>query len=198
MSQEEVFGQSQPKPRKGKIPLVLGLLLLVAAPIAGYSGITRLLSGLDKQLDFQRVVVPGSGTVQIKSPGQYKVFLETRSQVDGKVYDTSDDIGGLTLRMQWVEDGQEIPLVPASYGFNYTLHGHEGHLIQTFQADRTGEALLVADSSPEFTDQRVLAIGQLSFSQFAGSAGMLIGAVLGGLLGVILLIVGLIRYISSK
>ncbi len=198
MSQEEVFGPDQAKPRKGRIFLVLGLLLLVAAPIAGFQGVNKLLSGMDRQFDFQRVVVPGSGRVRIDSLGEYKIFLETRSQVDGKVYDTSDDVGGLTVRMQWVEDGQEIPLAPSSFDFDYSFHGHEGHLIQTFQAERTGEALLEVDAEPGFAGQRVLAIGQLNFSELAGSAGMLIAAVLGGLLGLILLIVGLIRFLSSK
>jgi hypothetical protein len=196
---EETFDQQvQRKPRKGKIALTVGLILLVGGIAAAAVGGWNIYDTITSQFDFQRVVIPGQGEIHITQTGDYDVFLETRSRVDGKVYQMADDnVGGLAAKMTWADTDQEIELESPSSDFTYSFGAYEGRSLFKFHAEKTGKAILQAQYADGQGPQAVLAVGQVSMGELIGTILLLVLGVLAAFVGLITTIVGLIRFATS-
>jgi hypothetical protein len=196
---EETFDQQvQRKPRKGKIALTVGLILLVGGIAAAAVGGWNIYDTITSQFDLQRVLIPGQEEIRLAQTGDYDVFLETRSRVDGKVYQMADEnISGLEATLTWAETGEKIPLKSPSGDFTYSIGAYEGRALFQFHADKTGQAILQAQYADGQGPQAVLAVGQVSMGELIGTILLLVLGVLAAFVGLITTIVGLIRFATS-
>jgi hypothetical protein len=109
--------------------------------------------------DMTRVVVPGSAVLALDKPGDYVVYHERNSTVDGRYY-ASTHIDGLQLRLS-TDSGAEVRLGEPKYSGSYSIGNRSGVSIYGFTIDRPGRYRLVASlESGRNEPKAVLAIGQ--------------------------------------
>ena len=138
----------------GRVGYVIAAVVLVAG-LAGMALVLYLgLSGLS----LQRVVVPGSGEVVLDEPGRYTIYHESRSVVDGRVYDV-EGVAGLTVELVSAETGESIPLEAPFGDTTYDFGGRSGRGVLAFDADRPGAYRLSADYPGGSGPETVLAVG---------------------------------------
>ena len=129
------------------VVLVAGLVGMALALYCGLSG-----------LSLQRVVVPGSGEIAIDEPGRYTIYHESRSVVDGRVYDV-EGVAGLTVELVSAETGETIPLEAPFGDTTYDFGGRSGRGVLAFDVDRSGDYRLSADYPGGSGPETVLAVG---------------------------------------
>ena len=93
-------------------------------------------------LDAQRVVVPGSAELRLDKPGQYTIFHEYRSTIDGKSYDASLDLTALEVTVKVKDTGQPVQMVQAWRREKYNAMSRAGYSVYFFTIDRPGTYLL--------------------------------------------------------
>jgi hypothetical protein len=157
----------------------------VAGIIAAIVIFVQTFNGyVDKINDFERVDVPGSGTVNLDGTGGYTIYHEYNG--------ASDDFFGPDVSEVTLEDpdGDQVTLEDYVGRVTYTGDSHEGVALFSFHADQPGEYQLSATG-----DGSTLAVGR-------GISKGLIGGIVGGFAaggvgvvagGVIALIVGIQR-----
>ncbi|HYO46804.1 MAG TPA: hypothetical protein VEY33_08970 [Gemmatimonadota bacterium] len=129
---------------------------VLAAGVVGFALVLFLgLSGLS----MQRVVVPGSAELALEEPGRYTIYHESRSVVDGRVYDVAD-VSGLTVELVSAETGESVPLDSPGANTTYDLRGRSGRGVLTFEVDRPGAYRLSADYPAGDGPETVLAVGK--------------------------------------
>lgn len=129
---------------------------VLAAGVVGFALVLFLgLSGLS----MQRVVVPGSAELALEEPGRYTIYHESRSVMDGRVYDV-DDVSGLTVELVSAETGESVPLDAPGANTTYELRGRSGRGVLTFEVDRPGAYRLSADYPAGAGPETVLAVGK--------------------------------------
>lgn len=126
------------------------LMGLIGMALVLYLGLTGL--------SMQRVVVPGSGEIALEKPGRYTIYHESRSVVDGRVYDV-DDVAGLTVELVSAETGETVPLGAPFGNTTYDLGGRSGRGVLAFEVDRPGAYRLSADYPGGSGPETVLAVG---------------------------------------
>lgn len=115
------------------------LLLIIGIALASYF-VINIISSADKGDGF---VVPGSYELIIEEPGSYTIFHEYRTNIDGKYYDTDEDISGLSLVLENEVDGSVINLTSSGYS-HYSNFGREGVSIASFRIKEPGTYILSA------------------------------------------------------
>jgi hypothetical protein len=109
--------------------------------------------------DMIRVVVPGNAVLELDKPGDYVVYHEKHSTVDGRYY-ASDRVEGLRVRLT-TDTGAEVPVGEPKYSATYSIGNRSGTSIYSFTVDRPGRYRLVASLEGGRTEPKaVLAIGQ--------------------------------------
>ncbi len=108
----------------------------------------------------ERFAFPGTHEIQIDSTGEYTVFYEYRSTVDGVAYRTSEYIPDLRVRLKSKTDLQEIDLSSTSGSHSYTIGSRAGTSLFDFNIDQPGVYILTAEYQDASTTPKVvLAIG---------------------------------------
>jgi hypothetical protein len=133
--------------------LVAIVVFLVGMAAMAAFLITRLTS-MDSGLT--RFVVPGEQTLTLEA-GNYTVFHEPQSVVDGKIY-SGGSLGGMSVTVTDA-DGSDVPLSPAGSG-RYSFGGHTGFAVFDFTAAAAGPYVIAgryADDAPG--SQTVIAVG---------------------------------------
>ena len=69
----------------------------VAVVVVGVVFLVGRVTGIGS--DFQRVVVPGSGTITLGEPGKYTIYHEYMSTLGGRVYSSPQGLAGLSFRL---------------------------------------------------------------------------------------------------
>jgi hypothetical protein len=129
---------------------------VLAAGVVGFALVLFLgLSGLS----MQRVVVPGSAELTMEEAGRYTIYHESRSVVDGRVYDVTD-VSGLTVEIVSAETGESVPLDSPGANTTYELRGRSGRGVLTFEVDRPGAYRLSAEYPAGGGPETVLAVGK--------------------------------------
>lgn len=115
-----------------------GLAALIA--IAGIAfSISSLISGIGSLgSDLQQVVVPGNGDLQLFERGEYTIFFENQSVVNGRVYSTNEDIPGLQIEVTNKTTGQEVVTYSPEGSMSYSLGSRSGRSVLAFNIDRPG------------------------------------------------------------
>jgi hypothetical protein len=91
-----------------------------------------------------QVVVPGSAELNLQ-PGQYSVFLEEQSTVNGKIYSTTESVSGLSCRMRSVQTGAPIAMQRSSANVTYDVNGRSGHSVLEFFVKQAGKYEFACD-----------------------------------------------------
>jgi hypothetical protein len=137
------------------------LVVLVGVPLFLFV----LVSGLAGFIgELRQVVVPGTAELALTETGEYTIFHERRSVVDGQVYDTGDTPAGLQVRVTG-PSGASVALERSVANSRYSLGGRAGRSIFSMYRLTAG----YADGRAE--PRTVLAVGQ-------GTAGQLLVPIL--------------------
>jgi hypothetical protein len=134
---------------------VIAALVLVLGAIGSAAILYLGLSGLS----MQRVVVPGSAEIALEESGRHTIYHESRSVVDGRVYDVAD-VSGLTVELVSAETGESVPLDVPGANTTYELRGRSGRGVLTFEVDRPGAYRLSAEYPAGGGPETVLAVGR--------------------------------------
>lgn len=107
-----------------------------------------------------RVVVPGNAVLTLDKAGQYTIYHEKKSTVDGRYY-ASETVSGLRLRLTDEATGTPVKLTEPAVAANYTIGNKTGSSIYAFTIDRAGRYRLAADLAEGRSEPKaVLAIEQ--------------------------------------
>lgn len=136
-----------------------GYVFAAAVLAAGVVGFVLVLFLGLSGLSMQRVVVPGSAELALEESGRYTIYHESRSVMDGRVYDV-DDVSGLTVELVSAETGESVPLDSPGANTTYDLRGRSGRGVLTFEVDRPGAYRLSADYPAGGGPETVLAVGK--------------------------------------
>lgn len=147
-----------------------GLAALIA--VAGVAvSISTMISGIGSLgSDLQQVVVPGNGDLQLYERGEYTIFYENQTVVDGRVYSTGEDIPGLQIEVTNKTTGQEVATHSPEGSMSYSLGSRSGRSVLAFDIDQPGIYELSAgypegNNGPEV----VLAVGHGLFGNVFSS-----------------------------
>ena len=136
--------------------LAVLIIVLGFAAFAGsiYSGISDAQSGL------LQMVAPGGADLFLREPGEYIIFYENNSFMDGKFYSTSEQIPGLEIHVREKATGLDLATYPAKSSFTYSLGSRSGRSIMAFTALHAGIYQVNASYSGRDGPKVVLAIGK--------------------------------------
>lgn len=149
-----------------------GLAALIA--VAGIAlSISTMISGISSMgSEMQQVVVPGNSDLQFSVVGEYTIFYENQSVVDGRVYSTGGDIPSLQIEVKNKTTGIKVDTYTPGGSFSYSFGGRTGRSVLAFNIDQPGTYVLSA-GYPEGTSgpQVVLAVGH-------GLAGSIVSGIM--------------------
>ncbi|GAW41274.1 hypothetical protein SH203_01678 [Brevundimonas sp. SH203] len=162
--------------RPGRIFYLLALIPAICGAAAMVILLVTKLTTMDDGL--QQIVVPGARELTL-APGDYTVFLETRSVVDGRLY-VVDDVSGLAVKVE-AADGAPVATHTPGGSSSYTLGGRQGQSFQAFRIDRPGAYRVSADYVGGAGPQTVIAIGKGFVAGLFGLVLSALGAMFGGM-----------------
>jgi hypothetical protein len=120
---------------------------IVVAGIALF--ISTLMSGLGSLgNDLQQVVVPGSSDIMLSEVGEYTIFYENQTVVNGRIYSTDEDIPGLQIEVKNKTTGLEIATYQPSGSFSYSIGGRSGRSVLAFDVEQPG-IYVISGAYPE-------------------------------------------------
>ena len=136
--------------------LAVLIIVLGFAAFAGsiYSGIT------DAESSLLQMVAPGGANLFLKEPGEYTIFYENNSYLDGKFYSTGEQMSGLEILVKEKATGIDLATYPAKSSFTYSLGNRSGRSIMAFTTPRAGIYQVNASYSGRAGPRIVLAIGK--------------------------------------
>ena len=172
----------------GRIWYLIAIGVFIAGMVAMVVFLVTRLTGFDEGLT--RFIVPGEQTLTLEG-GNYTIFHEAQSVIDGKIY-ASSGLGGLEVTVTG-PDGADVPLASSGSG-RYTFGGHSGFAVFDFTAPAAGPYVVAgryADASPG--PETVLAVGHGFLSSLLwtvfGSLGIAFGgAAIAAAIGVTVLV----------
>lgn len=106
-----------------------------------------------------RFVVPGTRVIDLKETGQYNIYFEYRSTIDGRVFNTRS-IEGLMCSMKNTETGEAAEIKNPSMNASYSFPGREGRSIFGFSIDKAGKYEMKTWYESGSGQEAVLAIGK--------------------------------------
>ncbi len=130
---------------------IIGIISFVVVLV---TGILSSVSNLDNQ-----VVVPGTRTIELNEPGNYNIYYEYISVVDGRVFETNN-INGLVCKLKNTETGEHIILKNSTANATYSVNGREGQSLFSFTIDKAGIYEIDAAYESGEGEEAVLAIGK--------------------------------------
>jgi ABC-type glycerol-3-phosphate transport system permease component len=133
-------------------------ILIIAIGFAVFAWtIYSSVSGASSEL--MQVVVPGSADLDLNEPGEYTVFYENQTYVNGKFYSSGGQIPGLQIRVTEKATGRELSTNPSPGSFTYSFGSRSGRSIMAFQVERPGIYRINASYPSGKGPEAVLAVG---------------------------------------
>lgn len=144
--------------KPSKIFYGISAVIFVAGII---SFIVVLITGISSSMDSigNRFVVPGSQIIELKDAGNYSIYFEYSSIIDGKVYETSS-INGLVCTLTNNKTGDDITLKNPTIDSDYSMNGRKGKSLFDFSIEESGKYTIQAKYESGEGEKAVLAIGQ--------------------------------------
>jgi len=128
-----------------------------------------------------RVVIPGNTVLVLDKPGDYTIYHEKKSTVDGRYY-ASDTVNGLSLALTADATGAPVKLVEPRNAIGYTVGNRSGTSIYDFTIDRPGRYRLATNLADGSNNPKaVLAIAQGMFGALTSAIGGALSIVFAGL-----------------
>jgi hypothetical protein len=109
--------------------VVAGIALSISSMISGIGGLGS---------DLQQVVVPGNIDLSLSQIGEYTIFYENQTVVNGRVYLTNEGIPGLQIDVKNKTTGQEVATYPPEGSTSYSFGSRFGRSVLAFNIDRPG------------------------------------------------------------
>ena len=159
----------------GRIWYLVAVGIFLAGMVAMAVFLLTRLTGFDEGLT--RFIVPGEQALTLDA-GNYTIFHEAQSVIDGKIY-ASSGLGGLMVNVTGA-DGGEVALRSSGSG-RYTFGGHTGFAVFDFTAASAGAYVVAgryADGAPG--PETVLAVGQGFLSSLLWTIFGALGIAFGG------------------
>ena len=158
-----------------------------------FHGITHATDSLTQ------IVVPGRTELNLQR-GQYSVFLEEQSMVNGKIYSTTESIAGLECRVTSVQSGSAVPIEKASMNTTYSVNGRSGHSVLEFPIQQDGRYAFGCDfgensKGPEVVVAVGSGVGEAITSTVLGGLAAFFG---GNGAGVAVVLIVVIRRMRNK
>jgi hypothetical protein len=172
-------------------PGIGGYIVAAAAVVVGGCGfVWSIWTGVHQiARDLTQVVVPGSADLQLKTAGDYTVYLELHSVVNGKIY-AVDSVSGLNCELRSRASGDKIPLYRPATNTNYTANGRSGRSVLSFRIQAPGTYTLGCKyEDGREGPQTVMAVGNGVSTQIWRTLGVSFFFLFGGL------VVGLFAFI---
>lgn len=172
-------------------------LFLIGGAFSAYTlfhGIVHVMDSL------RQVVVPGSAELHLQR-GWYTLFLEEQSVVNGRIYSTTQSVGGLGCRVSSVQNGSAVPIRKSSFSTSYSVGERSGHSVLEFPIQQEGRYTLACDYGESARGPEVVvAVGSgageaISRTVVGGLAGFFGG---GGAAVIVVLVVVLRREREKK
>jgi len=137
-----------------------GLAVLVI--IIGFAafGLSIYTVTSDAEGGLLQMTAPGSADLSLAESGEYIIFYENNSYLDGKFYSTGEQISGLGVQVNEKATGLNLATYPANTSFTYSLGSRSGRSIMVFTAPRAGIYQLNASYSGRAGPVVVLAVGK--------------------------------------
>jgi len=98
--------------------------------------LVRSLLGMDE--GFVRVVVPGTSEVELVEAGEYAIFHEYRSVIDGKTFSGGASLAGMQVSLTAKDTGEEIKLSPMTVNSTYNMSGRSAYGVFSANIDAPG------------------------------------------------------------
>jgi len=140
-----------------------------------YSGISDTQSGL------LQIAAPGEADLFLSEPGQYMIFYENNSYMDGKFYSTGEQISGLEIHVREKATGHDLAAYPPNTSFTYSLGSRSGRSILAFNIERAGIYQFNTSYSGRAGPEVILAVGKRMveglFSSIVISLAALFGSI---------------------
>ncbi|MCW5748324.1 MAG: hypothetical protein KIT36_19205 [Alphaproteobacteria bacterium] len=157
---------------------VVAAVVLVAAVVAAVWLAVARVGGMQGGLT--QIVVPGSADLELTRPGTYTIFHERTSQVDGRIF-SSSDISGLRVAVRSVANGRAIAVRRPTGSTSYNFSGRSGQSVLAFDIDAPGTYRLTAGYDDGRTrPQAVLAVGTGFVSGLLATIALSFGIALAG------------------
>jgi hypothetical protein len=111
--------------------------------LAGCGSVAFFLLGHMERLrsSLVQVVAPGEKELNLMQPGDYTVFYEQESVVDGRVYSTGEQLSGLECQLVLLGRGSAIALTAPAMSTTYLIGGRSGRSIFRLRIERSGAYL---------------------------------------------------------
>jgi hypothetical protein len=140
--------------------------------------------------DMVQVIVPGEVTLEVEEPGDFVIFYESRSVVDGRTFATGE-LPGLTIQIVSDATGEPVEITEPSTNVSYSVGGRSGESVAAFSVDEPGDyTMRGVYPEGQSGDEVVLAVG-------SGSTGAVGAALLIAGFGMVLLIAGIILAVRT-
>lgn len=136
----------------------LAVLVIVIGFAAFGLSIYTVIS--DTEGGLLQMTAPGSADLPLVEPGEYIIFYENNSYLDGKFYSTGGQISGLAVQVKEKATGLDLATYPTNASFSYSLGSRSGRSIMAFTAPRPGIYQLNASYSGKAGPTVVLAVGK--------------------------------------
>lgn len=179
--------------RPSKVWVWIGALLMVAGVVTfvvmAVIAVRQMSDDVDNK--FARFVAPSQTTVSISEPGDYVIYYESLSEIDGREYSTVD--GAEFAAEVRGPDGRVLNLRTYTSEISFSTSGRTGEARYRFNAATAGRyVVVIADATID--EPFVVSIGAPVLARLVRL--MLLGALIGGLVflgGLIMLIVTLVK-----
>jgi hypothetical protein len=174
--------------------VAFGCLIAVSLIAAGVIWLAGRISVENQVQSFARYVAPGSAELRFKRAGQYTIYYEYRSEIDGEQVDAAETSPppGIALDLT-DESGQSLELRRPGREFRYDIGGFSGVSLRRVIIPRAGLYRLRADSPGSAPFALSVGRGATPSTDPFVQAAVLVG-IIGTALGVIgMLTVGILR-----
>ena len=111
--------------------------------LAGCGSVAFVLIGHVERLrsSLVQIVAPGEKELNLTQPGDYTVFYEHESVVNGRAYSTGERLSGLECQLVLPGSGSAIALTAPGMSTTYLFGGRSGRSIFGFRIGRSGDYL---------------------------------------------------------
>jgi hypothetical protein len=113
----------------------LGALIIIGGLVASVNGALRDVAAL--QADFVRFIAPGTTDLHVRTPGQYVVYYERKSVVEGDSFATAPTTD-IKCAVTSKQSGSAVALEPPTLDAEYDFGGKAGKAIEQFFAPQMG------------------------------------------------------------
>ncbi|MFW6061540.1 MAG: hypothetical protein ACOC93_01905 [Planctomycetota bacterium] len=173
-------------------PSRAGYLLAALVAIAGVAvAVGVIVHIFTEERTIGRLRAPGRVTLQLPEAGDYDIYHEYKTVVDGEIVSQPRDVvEGLRLTIRPVGGDRRVPLEPMAAETNYNLGSRSGVGVYEFTIDQPGEYEFTANW-PEAEERRAMLIIQPAWileailSGLAGAAAALAGGAMAIVIAVV-------------